>query len=80
MKPILFRRCRSEKYDFDGVSSNKIGATLVAHEACGIICRNFNRHVDSKMSMFLAVVCRAIENLHGDISFVLIGGQRWPIR
>ena len=34
------------------------------------------RRVDSKMSMFLAAVCRAIENLHGDISFVLIGGQR----
>ena len=38
------------------------------------------RRVDSQMSMFLAAVCRAIENLHGDISFVLIGGQRRPIR
>ena len=34
------------------------------------------RHVDGQMSMFLAAMCRAIENLHGDISYVLIGGQR----
>ena len=35
------------------------------------------QHVDGQMSMFLAAMCRAIENLHGDISYVLIGGQRW---
>ena len=45
MKPILFRRCRSEKDDSDGASSHKIGATLVAREAHGIICRNFDRCV-----------------------------------
>ena len=48
MKPILFQRCRSEKDDSDGVSVNKIGATLVAHEARGIICQNFDWHVAAR--------------------------------
>ena len=34
------------------------------------------RRVDGQMSMFLAAMCRTIENLHDDISYVLIGGQR----
>ena len=68
MKLILFQRCRSEKDNSDGVDGNKIGATLVAREAHGIICRNFDRCV--------VAMCRVIENLHGDISYVLIGGQR----
>ena len=45
MKPFLFRRCRSEKDDSDGVDGNKIRATLVTREARGIICRNFDRRV-----------------------------------
>ena len=45
MKLILFPRCRLEKVDFDGVSGNKIRATLVAREARGIIHRNFDWHV-----------------------------------
>ena len=80
MKPILFRRCKLKKDDSYGVGGNKIGATLVAHETHGIICWNFDRRVDGQMSMFLAAMCKAIENLHGDISYVLIGGQRWQIR
>ena len=42
MKPILFRRCRSKKLDSNGVGGNKIGATLVAHEASGRFCQNFD--------------------------------------
>ena len=34
------------------------------------------RHVNGQMWMFLVAMCKAIENLHGDISYVLIGGQR----
>ena len=45
MKLILSRKCRSEKDDSDGANSNKIEATLVAREARGIICRNFNQRV-----------------------------------
>ena len=75
MKPILFRRCKLEKEDSYGVGGNKIGATLVARETRGIICRNFDRRMDGQMSMFLAAMCKAIENLHDDISYVLIRGQ-----
>ena len=45
IKPILFRKCRSEKDDSDDVDGNKSGATLVARETRGIICRNFDRHM-----------------------------------
>ena len=76
MKLILSRKCRSEKDDSDGVNGNKIGATLVAHEARGIIGRNFDRCVDGQTWIFLVAMCRSMENLHGDISYVLFGGQR----
>ena len=36
--------------------------------------------MNGQMWMFLVAMCKAIENLHGDISYVLIGGQRWQIR
>ena len=76
MKPILSRKFRSEKDDSDDVSGNKIGATLVACEARGIICQNFDRRVDGQRWIFPAAMCRAMENLHSDMSYVLIGGQR----
>ena len=38
MKPILFRKCRSEKEDSDGGGNNEIGVALVAHEARGRFC------------------------------------------
>ena len=38
--------------------------------------RNFDWRVDGQMWMFLAAVCRSIEYLHADRSYVLIGGQR----
>ena len=34
------------------------------------------RRVDGQMWMFLVAVCRSIEFLHDDRSYVLIGGQR----
>ena len=48
MKPILFRRCRSETNDCDGVGGNKIGATLVVREARVVICRNFDQCVAAR--------------------------------
>ena len=65
-----------QKEDSYDVGGNKIGDTLVVHEAHEILCRNFDRRVDRQMWMFLATMCRAIENIHGDMSYVLIGGQR----
>ena len=37
-----FPSCRLEKDDSNGGSSNKIEGTLVAHEARGRFCRNFD--------------------------------------
>ena len=34
------------------------------------------RHMDGQMVMFPAALCRGIERLHNDMSYVLIGGQR----
>ena len=48
----------------------------MAREAHGSICRNVERRVVGQMWMFLAMMCRAIEKLHGDMSYVLIEGQR----
>ena len=48
----------------------------MVREARGSICRNFYQCVDGQMWMFLVAMCRAIEKLHGDMSYVLIGGQR----
>ena len=45
MKLILFRRCRSEKFDSDGVDGNKIGATLVACEVRGRFFQNFDQRM-----------------------------------
>ena len=32
------------------------------------------------MMMIRTVLCRSVENLHGDMSYVLIGGPMWKIR
>ena len=37
--------------------------------------RNFDQCVDGQMWMFLAAMCRSIEYLHDDRSYVLIGDQ-----
>jgi len=37
---------------------------------------NFDRRVDGQMWMFLVAMCKSIEYLHDDRSYVLIGGQR----
>ena len=34
------------------------------------------RRVDGQIWMLLVAMCRAIEKLHSDMSYVLIGGQR----
>ena len=34
------------------------------------------RRADGQMRNFLAALCRGIEKLHNDMSYVLIGGQR----
>ena len=36
--------------------------------------------VEGQMMMIPAVLCRSIENLQGDMSYVLIGGPMWKIQ
>nr|POE76631.1 hypothetical protein CFP56_15324 [Quercus suber] len=52
-------------------------ATRLECEARGRICRNFDWRVDGQMLMFVVVMCRVIEKLHGDMSYVLIGGSKF---
>ena len=36
--------------------------------------------VDGQMVMIPVALCRAVEDIHNNISYVLIGGQMWEIR
>ena len=77
MTPILFRRCRLEKDDSDGVVATRLELPWWCVKCVELFAETLTcawRRVDGQMSMFLATMCRAIENLHGDISYVLIGG------
>ena len=77
MRPILFWWCRLEKEDSDNGDDEMIGAILKARgRNYQIICRC----VECQMMMIPAALCRSVENLHGDMSYVLIGGPMWKIR
>ena len=83
MRRILFRRYRSEKEYSDDGGSEMIGAILKAREACGKTAKSLNgtwRCVEGQMMMIPAALCRLVENLHGDMSYVLIGGLMWNIQ
>ena len=60
-----------------------IGAILKAREARGKAANSLTgvwRCMDGQMMMIPAALCRSVENLHGDMSYVLIGGPMWKIR
>ena len=38
------------------------------------------QHVDGQMRMIPAALCRSLENLHGDMPYVLIRVPMWKIR
>ena len=38
------------------------------------------QRVDGQMRMILVALCRSLENLHGDMSYVLIESPMWKIR
>ena len=83
IRPILFRRHRSEKVDFDDGSGEVIGAVLKVSEARGNSAESLTgagQHVDDQMSLIPVALCRSLENLHGDMSYVVIGGSMWKIR
>ena len=57
-----------------------IGAVLKVHEARGKATESLTsawQRVDDQMRMILAALCRSLENLHSDMSYVLIGGSMW---
>ena len=80
MRPILFRRCRSEQDNSDDGGGEVIGAILKARGKPAKSLIGVWQHVEGQMMMIPAALCRSIENLHGDISYVLIRGLMWKTR
>ena len=64
---------------FQNLGGDRIEAILMAHEVRGRFCQTLTgawRHMDGQMRKFSAELCSEIEKLHGDMFYVLIGGQR----
>ena len=83
IRPILFRRRRSEQVDSDDSGGELIGAVLKARVARGNSAESLTgawKRVAGQMSWIPAALCRSLENLHGDMSYVVIGGPMWKIR
>ena len=83
IRPILFRRRRSEQVDSDDGGGELIGAVLKARVARGNSAESLTgawKHVAGQMNWIPAALCRSLENLHGDMSYVVIGGPMWKIR
>ena len=83
MRPILLRWCISEKDDFNDDGGELIGPILVTRRARGKAAESLTdvwQRVDGQIRMIPTAVCRALENLHGDMSYILIGGPMWKIR
>ena len=49
-----------------------IRAILKAGEMRGTNCRIFDRRIEGQMMMISVALCRSVENLQGDMSYVLI--------
>ena len=77
MRPILFRRCRSEQDDSDDGAGEVIGAIMKARGKAAESLIGAWWRVEGQMMMIPAALCRSVENLHGDISYVLIRGLIW---
>ena len=76
IRPILFWRRRSEQVDSDDDGGEVIGAALKAGEARGKAAESLTGawwRVDGQMMMIPAALCRSVEKLPSDMSYVLIG-------
>ena len=83
MRPIFRQLCRSEKDDSDDGSGELIGAILMAREARGQAAESLTgawKRVNGQMMMIPAALCRSVEDLPGDRSYVLIRDPVWKIR
>ena len=72
-----------EKDDSDDSDGELIGPILMAREARGKATESLTgawQRMDGQMRMIPAALCRSLENLHDDMSYVLIGGPMWKIR
>ena len=55
----------------------------MAHGAHGNVAESLTgawQRMDGQIRMIPMAFCRSLENLHGDMSSVLIGGLMWKIR
>ena len=83
MRPIFLQLCRSEKDDSDDGGGELIGAILMAREARGQAAESLTgawKRVNGQLMMISAALCRLVEDLLGDRSYVLIGDLVWKIR
>ena len=83
IRPILFRRRRSEQVDSDDGGCELIEAVLKARVVRGNSAESLTsawKRVAGQMNWIPAALCRSLENLHGDMSYVVIGGPMWKIR
>ena len=83
MRPIFLQLCRSEKYDSDDGGGELIGAILMARETRGQAVEYLTgawERVNGQLMMILAALCRSVEDLPNDRSYVLIGDLVWKIR
>ena len=83
IRPILFRWHRSKQVNSDDGGSEVIEAILKARKARGKAAESLTdawQCMDDQMRMIPAALCRSLEYLHGDMSYVLIGGPIWKIR
>ena len=82
IRPIFLRLCRSEKDDSDEVGGELIGATVVAREARGQAAESLTgtwKRVNGQLMMIPTDLCRSVEDLPSDRSYVLIGDPVWKI-
>ena len=83
MRPIFLRLCRLEKEDSADDDGELIGATLVACEARGQAAEYLTgawKRVNGQLVVIPTALCRSVEDLPDDRSYVLIGDPVWKIR
>ena len=69
--------------DSNDGGSELIEPILVARGALGKAVESLTgawQCVDGQIRMIPAAMCRSLENLRGDMSYVLIGGPMWKIQ
>ena len=80
IRPIFLRLCRLEKDDSDEGGGELIGATLVARGQAAESLTGAWKRVNGQLVVIPAALCRSVEDLPNDRSYVLIGDPVWKIR